>query len=114
MDHPQSEQAQPDRRACDDSKYFVRAENRIAELVAQLVVLCDLRGHYFAIEQPGSSLFYKHPAIEASLKIVRCRVHQVRFSMASYEAELKKPTVLVGNAPWLPVLKENDIRKGSR
>eukprot|EP00971_Amphidinium_carterae_P219039 4347983-Amphidinium_carterae.1 len=88
----------------DESKFFVAAGNRTAEILAQLLVLCDKMGVYFIIEQPTSSLLWTHPSMTKALHILRDRTLTVRFKMSIFGSRTAKPTTLVGSAPFLSAI----------
>ena len=81
----------------DPARAQVQCNNRIAEAIAAIIVLCAVRGLFFIIEQPGDSQFFKYPAIKSALENVHARLYTT-YQM-HFGTELPKETVLASNMP---------------
>eukprot|EP00971_Amphidinium_carterae_P351433 6492114-Amphidinium_carterae.2 len=70
----------------NEERPCVLAANYTAEMLSSLFLLCRERRVHFIVEQPSSSQFFDHPD--------------------AFESDYAKPTVLVGNAPYLSELEQ--------
>ena len=82
--------------------------NCMVARTAVLMVLAAARHSWWALEQPGGSLMEHHPAMRhvrsLSFHFSFLGWSCVRTSMAAFEADSAKPTVLYSCAPWILAL----------
>ena len=83
----------------DCSQAFVRSGNAVAEVVANIIRICNKKNFWFVIEQPATSLFFRHPCVRAALLEAPHQV--VKLEMGRFGGQSAKPTILTGSAPWL-------------
>jgi hypothetical protein len=82
---------------------YIRGQNALVERLVLLCHICVARCVYFIIEQPLSSIMFQYPAWQRFLDRHRS-VLQVNLEKGAFGAGSKKPTMLVGTAPYLPAL----------
>eukprot|EP00971_Amphidinium_carterae_P344963 6485665-Amphidinium_carterae.2 len=80
---------------------FVRTGNRIAIVVARLMLLLTALRIDFIVEQPSTSMFWLHPAIAKVCQELSSRLVRFGFEMGSFGSASAKPTRLVGTASWM-------------
>jgi hypothetical protein len=88
----------------DTSRTDVRQQNRLAEHIAQLLVLCVALGVHVMIEQPSSSLMFMNAHVSAAITLVQARsqfYRRISVQLRSWGAPSQKPIVLQGCAPYL-------------
>lgn len=73
--------------------------NRLARRLAYLLELCHIKGIYYIIEQPSSSLLFRYKPIKQLLE--RHGASFVRCALGAYNASTLKPVTLYGTAPFL-------------
>ena len=85
----------------------VREGNRMAARTALSICFCYARNIDFVVEQPGSSILWRHDA----LRHVAFRArelgfvyHQISTYMSQFNAPTSKHTTLTGNRSWLHAL----------
>lgn len=76
----------------------VQAQNKLACRVANLMYVASRRGVRTIIEQPLSSLFWKHPRVAKMLE--RFSFQSVTTQLGAYGAESLKPIILRYTVPW--------------
>ena len=64
---------------------------------ALLIYLCEARGLFWTLEQPSTSLAYRHPRFQAMLKKIS-RVFKVKFWLSKYGARSPKRLWVWGNS----------------
>eukprot|EP00969_Alexandrium_andersonii_P017782 778042-Alexandrium_andersonii.AAC.1 len=82
--------------------------NRMAEFVTCLLILASLRGVFWIVEQPGSSLLFELRCFRSA--IAKCKASRVYTMLSGYGHDLPKPSLFYGTAPWM----SNMYRKASR
>eukprot|EP00971_Amphidinium_carterae_P350023 6491348-Amphidinium_carterae.3 len=99
----------------NEAVQFVRTGNRIAIVVARLMLLLSTLGIDFIIEQPATSMFWLHPAIAKVCQTMSSKLVRLGFEMGSFGASSAKPTKLVGSARWILALSSFKVpRKTNR
>lgn len=89
----------------NESSEYIKSQNHLVTRLVYLLALADRLGVYWIIEQPQSSLMFRHPVMERFLKRPHRRVYTVNMHMGIYSLDAVKPTLLVGTAPYLPSLE---------
>ncbi len=80
----------------------VVAQNALVERLVLVLEILTLRRVHWIIEQPANSVMWQYPAMEQLLH--RHGVLPVHLEMGAYGALSRKPTDLMGTAPYLRVL----------
>ena len=110
-----------DVRGNPDSPYIV-SQNALVERLLVVCRVCLARRVHFIIEQPSSSCMWNYPAFVRFLeRHGQGRIARVRLQMGAFGMEAVKDTVLLGSAPYLPLLERRmdaqdrqALREGSR
>ncbi len=79
--------------------------NALVERLVLLLEILSLRGVYWIIEQPMSSLMWQYPAMAGCLR--RHGLAPVHLDMGAYGGRSLKPTHLVGTAPYIQDLRRS-------
>ena len=85
----------------------VRAGNAMAARTSFFACFCYARGLDFVVEQPASSLLWRHDALRHVAFRARklgFTYHQISTFMSQFCAPTSKPTILTGNCSWLHAL----------
>ena len=93
-------------RGCEFGQ-CAREGNRMAGIKALFMCFCYARGLDFVVEQPASSLLWRHDALRHVAFRARelgFMYHQVSTFMSQFGAATPKPTTLTGNRSWLHAL----------
>lgn len=77
----------------------VRLANLMVSRLVLLLVLMSIKGVWWIVEQPASSLMEYHPRWQWYVK--RFAVYRVLINMGDYGAKTRKPSYLYSNMPWL-------------
>lgn len=80
---------------------YIRAQNALIGRVCYILVLAMKRGVYWIIEQPQSSIMWKHPMMARVLQRFEALITTVTADMGAWSLETLKPSVLKGTAPYL-------------
>jgi hypothetical protein len=84
--------------------HYIRSQNALVTRLSLLLQLCNLRGVFYIIEQPHSTIMWDHPDLKRVLEDARHPVFRVDMDLGAWSLDNQKPTTLVGTAPWLPQL----------
>ena len=87
----------------DISRTCVRNGNRQASRSALLIAICYSRLLGYVLEQPGSSMIWRHPSMahaQATAVKLGARWHRVSLYMWHYASEHMKRTELLSNESW--------------
>ena len=93
----------------NDSPY-IQAQNALVARLVYVLVLCIMRGVWWIVEQPGSSVLFMHPRWKWLVRHYGHLMKTVKLDMGVFNLRFIKDTVLVGTAPYL----ENMGRRLSR
>ncbi len=86
------------------SKYIL-AQDALVERLVLALEICTLRGAWWIIEQPANAIMWLYPAVRE--RMARHQVKPLRLEMGAYGGSSRKPTHLVGTAPYLPSLQRS-------
>ena len=78
----------------------VQANAMVARLV-YILILCIKRGVYWTIEQPSSSVLFKHPRWEYLQRRFSSIIFRCDLDLGLYSYTCVKRTLLIGTAPYL-------------
>ncbi len=84
----------------DTTREAVVSQNALVERLVLRLEILTLRGVYWIIEQPATSVMYQYPALRDCLRRHGCTEPCV-LDMGAYGGTSQKPTHLVGTAPYL-------------
>ncbi|CAK9097924.1 Uncharacterized protein SCF082_LOCUS45928 [Durusdinium trenchii] len=99
-------------RARGETRYkSVRVGNKIARRVSYLLHYHWVKGHFYVLENPLSSLLWQYRCIRKRLQ--QHRAVRVVINLGNIGASTQKPVVLWGTAPWLHdlQLKVGSVKK---
>ena len=84
----------------------VKTANLLSARTVLLLALCVVRRVFWTLEQPGSSLLPYVPSLERFMKLCEPfhKCYQGEFWMGAFGHFTLKPSLLIGNAPWIPAL----------
>ena len=77
--------------------------NRLVSRMSLLLDYIFRHGIFYIIEQPRTSIMWKHPRLKKTLK--RHKALKVRADLGALGAESLKPVILAGTAPYLSKLQ---------
>lgn len=92
-------QRKPEAPAGNVKVKCVQEGNELNRRIALLVQVISLSGAYYIVEQPLSSLFFHTDAMKTAIEVTSAR--KVTFDMGNFGHMTKKPSIVVGNVPWL-------------
>jgi len=87
------------------NSHYVCSQNALVTRLSLLLQLCNLRGVFYIIEQPHSTIMWQHPDLKRVLEDKQHPVFRVHMDLGAWSLDNQKPTTLVGTAPWLPQLE---------
>lgn len=100
----------------DTQRRCVRNGNRQAARSALIIAWCVARCMGFVLEQPASSLLWRHPSLVHVQQVARAmgaRWHQIKTYMFHYEAGHMKKTELLSNESWTHMIANEHPGKAS-
>ena len=90
-------------------RMYVAEANVMVSRTGLLMLLGICLATRFILEQPRASLMPWHPRLEQIFHLAQCggihAVEHISTFMGSFGAPTPKPTILIGNVPWLCQLK---------
>ena len=85
----------------DVTQAMIRAQNALVSRTVYLIILCIKRGVDWIVEQPISSILFRHPRWCYLMRRFGHMIYQITLDMGSWTLDCVKPTVLYGTAPYL-------------
>ena len=79
----------------------VQAQNILVRRLVHLLTLLIKRGVYFIVEQPRSSIMWKHPVFKRFLRRWSGLIEDAHPQLGAFSLESRKDTILKGYAPHL-------------
>lgn len=92
---------------------YVKDANLLTSRVIMVLMVITVRCAYWLLEQPGTSQLIHHPELKFLLAQLDAFFgHEItRFWMASWGAASPKPSLAIGNCPWIPRLRKTLPKK---
>ena len=92
----------------DPGNENVQAQNILVRRLVHILTLLIKRGVYFVIEQPKSSVMFKHPAVQRFKERYADKIEEAGLQMGHWTLENRKDTTLWG---WAPHLSSDRINR---